>query len=231
MLLEGFVAIISLATVMILPAQAGGSPDRIFAEGVSTFIARLASALGIDFQLAQAYLINFSLLAFATFIYDTLDVCTRLGRYVLQEFTGWRGQLGRYVCTALTLVPPMYLILQNITDPVSGAPVPAWKVFWTLFGTANQLLAALTLLGVTVWLARTGKTWWYTAIPAVFMMGVTLTSLSMILYRWATHLSKTSALDPNGPLSIVLLALAVLLIVEAVIIMDRIVRGRSAAVA
>ena len=30
-------------------------------------------------------------------------------------------------------------------------------MFWTLFGTSNQLLAALTLLGITVWLKRTGK--------------------------------------------------------------------------
>jgi carbon starvation protein len=226
MLLEGFVAVIALATVMILPAGFKGSPDRIFAEGVSLFIARFAELLRIDFETARTYLVSFALLAFATFIYDTLDVCTRLGRYVLQEFTGWQSVPGRYVCTALTLAPPLYLVLQDLTDPATGAPVPAWRVFWTLFGTANQMLAALTLLGVTVWLFRTGKTWWYTAIPAAFMMVVTLTSLLMFLANWLQQMSASTAFDPNGPLSTILLLLAVMLIVESAVIMTRAFRNR-----
>jgi carbon starvation protein len=226
MLLEGFVAIISLATVMILPAQTQGSPDRIFAEGVSLFIARFAEFLGVDFETARTYLLSFALLAFATFIYDTLDVCTRLGRYVLQEVTGWQSVTGRYVCTAMTLVPPLYLVLQDLTDPSTGAAIPAWRVFWTLFGTANQMLAALTLLGVTVWLLRTGNTWWYTAIPAAFMMVVTLTSLLMFLINWLQQMSESAQFDPNGPLSTILLLLAIMLIIESAVIMTRAVRAR-----
>lgn len=229
MLLEGFVAVIALCTVMILAPGAGGSPDRIFAEGVSQFIATLAATLGIDFETARRYLVNFALLAFATFIYDTLDVCTRLGRYVLQEFTGWQGPVGRYACTLLTLVPPMYLVLQTMHDPSTGDPIPAWKMFWLLFGTANQMLAALTLLGVTVWLMRTGKTWWYVAAPAAFMMLVTLTSLAMFLTKWVGQLASASRFDPNGPLSTVLFILAVILVVEALIVMTRSLRiGRAA---
>jgi carbon starvation protein len=225
MLLEGFVAVISLATVMVLAPGSTGSPDRIFSEGISQLIAVLASAFGLDFDVARGYLLNFALLAFATFIYDTLDVCTRLGRYVLQEFTGWHTKTGRYVCTLVTLVPPMYLVLQTLRDPVTNQPVPAWKVFWTLFGTANQMLAALTLVGVTVWLIRTGKTWWYTAIPAVFMLLVTLTSLSLFLFKWIRQVAEQIAVDPNGPLSSVLFVLAVLLVVEAGIVVTRSLRA------
>ncbi len=221
MLAEAFVAIISLCTVMILPPHATGNPDRVFAEGVSLFIAHFARLLGVDFDTARTYLLSFSLLAFATFIYDTLDVCTRLGRYVLQEFTGWQSNTGRYVCTALTLVPPLYLILQNLTDPATGHTVPAWKVFWTLFGTANQMLAALSLLGVTVWLLRSGKTWWYTAIPAAFMIVVTLASLVLFLQRWMNAISQKLPFDPNGPLSTILLGLAVLLVIESSWIVGR----------
>jgi carbon starvation protein len=231
MLLEGFVAIISLACVMILKPDSPGDPNRIFADGVSKFIARLAPLLGIEFQTAFEYLKIFALLAFATFIYDTLDVCTRLGRYVLQEFTGWHTTLGRLTCTAFTLLPPMFLVLQEIKDPATGATIPAWKVFWTLFGTANQLLAALTLLGVTVWLLRSGKTWWYTAIPAAFMIAVTLTSLTLILSKWYRQLDKNLGFDPNGPLSVILLGLSVLLVIEAVIVMARVLRSRRAALA
>ena len=39
----------------------------------------------------------------------------------------------------------------------AGNPVPAWRTFWSLFGASNQLLAALTLLGITVWLWRTRR--------------------------------------------------------------------------
>ena len=231
MLLEAFVAVISLSCVMIMARGASGNPDQIFAQGVSRFIALLASVFGIEYGVAQTYLYRFSLLAFATFIYDTLDVCTRLGRYVLQEFTGWHDMRGRYVCTLLTLVPPLYLVLQTLTHPVTGLEVPAWRMFWTLFGTANQLLAALTLVGVTVWLLRTGKRWWYTAVPAAFMVGVTFTSLGIILLDWVRSLPSATRFDANGPVSTLLFALALLLVIEAVTVISRNVRGRRTATA
>ncbi len=230
MLLEGFVAVISLSCVMILnKSEATGSPDQIFASGVSIFIARLAQMANIEFDTARAYLFNFSLLAFATFIYDTLDVCTRLGRYVLQEVSGWQTRTGRNVCTLITLLPPLYLVLQTMTDPATGAVVPAWKIFWTLFGTANQMLAALTLLGVTVWLLRSGKTWWYTAVPAAFMIIVTMTSLGMFLFKWIKQLTSGGKFDPNGPLSSILFALSILLVIEAVVVISRNLKERSLA--
>lgn len=231
MLLEAFVAVISLSCVMMLAQGARGNPDEIFARGVSHFISLFASGLGLSYDTAHQYLYSFCLLAFATFIYDTLDVCTRLGRYVLEEFTGWRGPRGKLVCTVLTLVPPMYLVLQTLVDPKTGNPVPAWRVFWTLFGTANQLLAALTLIGVTVWLLRTGKRWFYTAIPATFMVAITFTMLGMILYEWATSFRQVwdqGRFDMNGPLTTVLLGLGVLLVIEAVVVITRELRSRVA---
>lgn len=231
MLLEAFVAVISLSCVMIMAAGSKGNPDQIFAQGVSRFISTLASALGVDYDRAHDYLYSFCLLAFATFIYDTLDVCTRLGRYVLQEFTGWHGKTGRLVCTLLTLVPPMYLVLQTMTNPQTGKAVPAWSVFWNLFGTANQLLAALTLIGVTVWLLRTGKNWVYVAIPAAFMVVVTFCSLGLILWNWAgavREMWEQDRFDINGPLSTVLFALAIMLVIEGAVVINRTLRERAA---
>lgn len=121
--------------------------------------------------------------------------------------------------------------MQTLVDPSTGRAVPAWKVFWTLFGTANQLLAALTLIGVTVWLLRSGKRWFYTAIPAVFMVTITFTMLGMILYEWATsvgRLWKEDRFDINGPLTTVLLILGVLLVIEAVVVIARELRSRVA---
>lgn len=233
MLLEAFVAVIALACVMILDRDHLGSknPDDVFARGMSRFIGMLATGLHIDYETAYEYLLNFCLLAFATFIYDTLDVCTRLGRYVLQEFTGWQGRAGRLTCTVLTLLPPLYLVLQTMTHPVTGKPVPAWLVFWTLFGTANQLLAALTLIGVTVWLLRSGKRWLYTALPAVFMVTITFTMLSLILWDWCGRFQEAWAdhrFDINGPITTVLFGLGIWLLVEAVLVIGRTLRQRAA---
>jgi carbon starvation protein len=136
-------------------------PDSIYARGIGNFM----NLCGVPLQFA----VSFGLLAFSSFVFDTLDVCTRLGRYVLQEMTGLKGLPGGAVATLLTLAgPALYL---------SYMPAGSFKTFWTIFGTSNQLLAALTLVGVSVWLWRTGRPVWFTVLPAVFMVMSTGTAL------------------------------------------------------
>jgi carbon starvation protein len=166
-------------------------------------------------------------MAFTTFVYDTLDVCTRLGRYVVQELTGWHGRFGRFFATAVTAGAPVYFLLQ---DPqiVGGKPVPVWRTFWGLFGASNQLLAALTLVGVTVWLWRTRRvTWvWLVAgLPAAWMYTVSVWELVRIAWRglavrvaaeprpWAALLKN--AADPLPWAALLLVGLAALMLVEA----------------
>ncbi len=98
-------------------------------------------------------------MAFTTFVYDTLDVCTRLGRYIIQELTGWHDAKGKWLGTGLTAGVPLFFVMQT-TLGADGKPMPVWQLFWPLFGASNQLLAALTLLGVTVWLWRTRRAAW-----------------------------------------------------------------------
>jgi carbon starvation protein len=151
---------------MILAADsplAKASPNFIYASGIGRFL----DLVGIP----AAFGISFGLMAFATFVYDTLDVCTRLGRYILQEITGWKGRAGRSLATLLTIGVPAAFVTATLKD-ASGNPVPAWKVFWSLFGASNQLLAALALMAVTVWLHRTAKfrrAWLVAFLPAVWM--------------------------------------------------------------
>jgi len=175
MLLEGMVALIALATVMVLgygdPATKLG-PDRIYAQGLASFVQKV----GVNAQFAM----SFVLLAFATFIFDTLDVATRLGRIILQELFGWQGRWGRTAATILTLALPAWFVTVTMTDP-SGKVIPAWKAFWVVFGTSNQLLAALTLLGLTTWLRDSGRAWWFVAVPCAFMMVVTLWALAILI--------------------------------------------------
>lgn len=211
MLLESFLACLSLATVMIL-AKPTGRPDLTYADGVAVFMNQASFGL-VSVEVAR----QFGLLCFATFVFDTLDACTRLARYVLMELTGWSGRAGMVGATALTLVLPA-LVVSLPPAVVGGQPLPVWRAFWNLFGTSNQLLAALALLGVTVWLHRKGRPVWITLGPTLFMLVMTLWSL---LLSVQTHLQRvrtgTAAAVHHLEFGVVLLlsAMAVWLVVEA----------------
>ena len=210
MLLEGLVAVCALSTVMILAKGdplTTASPDRIYAEGLSRFVQHF----GVPRNFAR----SFALLAFTTFIYDTLDVATRLARYIFQELTGWKGNWGRVLATLASLAIPLFCVSLKMTD-AQGNLIPAWKVFWTIFGTSNQLLAALTLMILSLWLAASGKSWWVSGIPMFFMMGMTLWSLFLLIQPALAKLfSGSPAFDVIGLVALLLFVLAALLAVEA----------------
>jgi carbon starvation protein len=209
MLLEGLVALIALSTVMIL-AQGdplvNAGPDRIYADGLSRFVQHF----GIPRDFAR----SFALLAFTTFIYDTLDVATRLARYIFQELMGWKSKLGTALATLASLAIPLFCVSLKVTD-ASGNLIPAWKVFWTVFGTSNQLLAALTLMILSVWLLKLGKSWWISAIPMFFMMAMTIWSLFLMMKpMFVSFLSGAPVFDFIGLIALLLSGLAFLLILE-----------------
>jgi carbon starvation protein len=165
MLAEGFVALIALVTVMIVAQEAlkGKAPGTIYGNGVGQFLTLI---IGQD---KLAFAVTFGAMAFSTFVFDTLDVSMRLGRYIVQELFGWKGRVGALVGTLLTLGFPFYFILY--------APPNSWLKFWTLFGASNQLLAALTLLTITVWLYKARQRIAFTLFPMIFVLAITLWAL------------------------------------------------------
>jgi carbon starvation protein len=203
MLLEGFVAVIALGTIMIATSGevAGKKPDEIYSLGLGRF---LTTIIGDD---QVRFATTFAAMALTTFIFDTIDVGTRLGRYVLQELFRWDGPLAAAVTTALTVLAPLGILMATERG--------SFLTFWTLFGTSNQLLAGLTLLAVTVWLRVSKRPSWYTLYPTVFVLAVTLVALSMQGWSWFRH--GTTALDRvNGVVAGLLMVLALQLIVQAV---------------
>lgn len=217
MLLEGMVAVVSLCCVMILAKDSAAvknpQPNLIYALGIGRFL----EVLHISPQLG----VSFALMAFTTFIYDTLDVCTRLGRYIIQELTGWHNAFGRWLGTALTAGAPLFFLLQPGVDADGNKLPPIWRSFWNLFGASNQLLAALTLLGVTVWLWRTrGEMWvWFvTGIPTVLMY--VMSTWALVSMTWPKFFDPAGAFvaprDVVPWVGVVLLALAVLMLIEAI---------------
>jgi carbon starvation protein len=99
-----------------------------------------------------------------------------------------------------------------------------------LFGTSNQLLAALSLLGISVWLKRTGRKSLFTWIPMGFVLFITVWSLVLQALTAVRVFAASGRVDVsvlNGGVSVVLQALAALLAVEAA----RALRGSPSAAA
>ena len=214
MLLEAMVAVVSLSCVMVLAGddpRAKQPPNAVYALGMGRFLEILGVPAAIG--------VSFALTAFTTFVYDTLDVCTRLGRYIAQELTGLTGRAGAWLGTAITAGVPLIFLLRPNVD-ANGNPVPAWRMFWSLFGASNQLLAALTLLGVTVWLWRTRReawVWIVTGLPTALMYAMSTWALaSMTLPKFRTAAGWTLPTDPVPWVGVVLLALAAVMLVEAI---------------
>lgn len=212
MLLEGLVAVISLSCVMILAQDSpllGKAPNFIYASGVGRFLELIGipAALGI----------SFGLMAFTTFVYDTLDVSTRLGRYIIEELTGWRNLAGKAFATALTAGVPLFFVMNTVLD-AKGNPIPAWRVFWNVFGASNQLLAGLALIGVTVWLLKTAKNkqvWIVAFIPAVWMFIMSNWALiRMVRDAWFKAGAFALTSDPVPYVCVVLFVLSLLMAAE-----------------
>ncbi|HEX7319319.1 MAG TPA: carbon starvation CstA family protein [bacterium] len=207
MLLEGVVAVLAMATVMMLvrgDPLLKNDPNLIYAHG----IARYLKLVGLNFNIA----FPFALLAFSTFVYDTLDVCTRLARYIMQEILGLRSTAGGLIAAVISLILPVVFLM--------ATKEKGYLVAWPIFGTSNQLLASLTLLAVSVWLIRTGRNAIYAILPMIFMLVMTLWSLITFIQPFIKNIIGGIALKPDmtisGITSIILLALSIMLIVEAI---------------
>ncbi|MEZ4815922.1 MAG: carbon starvation protein A [Bdellovibrionota bacterium] len=183
MLIEGLVAVISLTTVIILSFQkeSFGSPLSVFANGIGNFL----SSLG----LSQSTGTHFAYLAISTFLLTTLDTCTRISRYIIQDIFSWDNAVSknRIIATALAIAVPAIFAFMTLTD-ASGNPIPLWKAIWPIFGASNQLLAALALLAVTVWLKRTGRKYIFALVPMILMLLVTLSALALMFYEQGFNL-------------------------------------------
>ena len=223
MLLEGMVACVSIACVMILVTGSqtlSRAPNFIYAQGIGSFM----KLIGVPVTFG----ISFGLMAFTTFVYDTLDICTRLGRYIVEELTGLKGVIGAILGATITTAVPIYFLFQTMTNP-DGSVIPAWRLFWNTFGASNQLLAALALIGVTIWLKKENKNpnmWMVSFFPAVFMFIMSIWALFIAIHNgWV--LGKGHPVIPV--VSTILVILAFLVAIETLISMrsDKKVAARA----
>ncbi len=199
MLLESLLAIMALIAVAHLAPQEyslfmgdGGGAVAAFSEG----LGRLISELGLSEGSAR----NFVALTVSAFALTSLDTATRLTRFAFQEFFQRREGAGsllarnRYLATGISVSLAAALIFSGTAMQI-----------WPLFGAANQLLAALTLLAVSLWLSKRARARAFVIIPMFFMFAVTLTALAMLTWR---HLGGEQPLLGAVALLLLLLALA-----------------------
>jgi len=207
MLIEGVLAVVALITAVTLMQSdysraittEGGGPIGVFASGVGSFIAML----GIPEKTG----VTFAALAISAFALTSLDTATRLGRFVFQEYmetnvksTKLRWMSNRFFGTITTVIAAAILTFSG-----------TGTALWPLFGSANQLLAALVLLAVTVWLAKLKKKRGFVFYPMLFMFAVTLTALVLLIIRNFSAGNFLLAI-----LGVVLFGVAVMLVIEAV---------------
>lgn len=99
-----------------------------------------------------------------------------------------------------------------------------YNVVWKIFGSANQLLAALALVVASCWLLARHRPVWYTLLPAVFMLATSIYSLVYLLRT--QYLAQWPASAPLAITSIIVLAMTAGIVVAAI---ARFARGARAA--
>ena len=178
MLVEGILAVFALGCVAVLTTgerEAGGTPVGIFAAGAAKFFG----SVGIPVHLGS----EFAMLAISTFLLTTLDTCTRLTRFLIEELFSWRNEASRYLGTLLALLLPALLVFQQFPG-ADGTLQPAWKAIWPLFGATNQLLAALALLTFVVFLKSNKVSYGFALLPAVVMIVMPMTALAIMVQKF-----------------------------------------------
>jgi len=203
MLIEGLLAVLSLTAVAsmvnkeFIDILVNKGPVTAFSLGVARFLNAIPF-LNISVNAGQ----TFAALAVSAFALTSLDTATRLARFMFQEFFEVKEHpekksvlQDRFVATGITVAVGAALTFSGQTMSI-----------WPVFGSANQLLAALALLALTAWVAYLRKGYLFVMIPMLFMFAVTLTSLGMLIYTNFIATNYTLAF-----ISTLLFALAVLL--------------------
>ena len=243
MLLEGVVALLALIAVAwhshsdLVAGLSEGKPVVMFAQGLAHFCAKL----GLPEKTSE----SFMLLSVAAFLMTSVDACTRLARFVWQEL--WttasvardadsaaagadvpqtmplavRLNRNMYFATAVVIAIGIYLLVLN--------PSMANNL-WTMFASANQMLAALTLLTASLWLFKNKLKFWIATIPMCFMIITSGTAVLQLflqnLDKWMKQGFAAGGVTAIG--SITLFCLAVVLLVLGAVKLRKLIKSRIA---
>ena len=195
MVVEGLVAVLALLAVACFFKDAGSLKD-VLKNGAGPIGAFSMGYGSITKSVLGGFGALFAVLVLNAFILTTLDTATRIGRYLTQELFGIKN---RYGATIIVIALCGWL-------GISGE----WNEIWPIFGSANQLIAALTLIVLTSWLLSKQKSIKYTLVPAIFML---VTTAAALIYKIREYANSSQFLLLF--IAVILLLLSVFILYEA----------------
>ena len=198
---ENALALLSLTAVAI----AGGAGAGAFAAGVGELLN--VATFGL---LPVAYGTALGFGAFIVIVLTVVQLVFRVMRVTLTEWVGqtWAGFRNQTFATVLSMVAALFLVLTG-----------TWVYLWQMFGASNQLMAALSLLVVTIWLASTRRNPAFAGVPMLFMYITTLAATAVTAYNlYATIVRRPDAQGIEIVGAWAMIIIAVLLLVAAVVI-------------
>ena len=214
MLLECVLAVLTLCAVAYAKKYDLQGATNIFGGGIAHMID---DSIPGTFNVLNTLLI----LTYSAFCLTSLDTATRLARFMFQEF--WldaeKGETPDTVTGAKKFFTNPYVatIITVVLGIVLG--LTGYAKIWALFGSANQLLAALALMAIAAWLGNIGKNNKMIFFPMIFMLIVTIASLIInTLNQFKTIGAGGADWGPYAQaiIGILLIVLAVFLAIEGV---------------
>ena len=192
MVLESFFAVLVLVAVasmlppaeylrIVYPEGAASNPVLGFALGMGRLVSTAMPVIPV------AIATVFGILMIEGFLITTLDSAVRLCRYLIEEF--WSFAFGAQAPAVLrrpavnTAIAVLLMLLFSMSATV--------RQMWPVFGAGNQLIAALALITVSVWLVQRARRHLFALVPAVFMIVTTLAALGLLVRTNLLHGGNT----------------------------------------
>ncbi len=199
---ENTLALLSLIAVSI----AGGAGGGAFAAGVGKLLGVVSFG-----AIPQAYGTALGFGAFVVIVLTVVQLVFRLMRVTLSEWLGdaWVGFKNPHIAAIVSMVLTLGLVMSG-----------TWIYLWQLFGASNQLMAALSLLIVTLWLRSSGRDPSYALYPMIFMYVTTMAGTLVTAYNlYASILSNPRiAAQPINLVGAVAMILVALLLFGAALV-------------
>lgn len=169
---NGFIADLDWSQYYASWEHASGNKAAAFVLGGGA----LLMSLGIPESFANTLMAVFVI----SFAATTLDTATRIQRFILGEFgkaVKVNFLTNKYLATLIAVVPALFLAFWNVEDPTSGTSRQAGWILWPIFGASNQMLAALTLMVLTLYFWKRRKPVLPLLIPMVALTIITFSAL------------------------------------------------------
>jgi len=200
---ENALGLLSLVAISI----AGGVGAGAFAGGVGKLLGMVTfGAIPLPYGTALGFGV------FVVIVLTVVQLVFRVMRVVLGEWLGevWVGFKNAHIAAIVSMLLTLLLVLSG-----------TWVYLWQLFGSSNQLMAALSLLIVSLWLKSIGRSPRYALYPMLFMYVTTMAAMVVTAYNlYASILSnpKIAAQPVNVIGALAMIIVSALLFVAAALI-------------